>query len=163
MNKSGYFYTKFKELNPDYSRETFKAAEDVVARMLNPPVSPRSNNPLEHPGVLLGKVQSGKTRTFVTLLTLAFDNGYDLAIVFTKNSRPLLKQTLERLQDDLKFFDREGVLTAYDIMQAHERYAPAEFNQRLIFVCKKEDDNLERLKQLVTDHAEILRTKKFFS
>jgi len=160
MNKTGYFYTKFKELNPDYSRETFKAAEDVVARMLNPPVSPRSNNPLEHPGVLLGKVQSGKTRTFVTLLTLAFDNGYDLAIVFTKNSRPLLKQTLERLQDDLKFFDREGVLTAYDIMQAHQRYAPAEFNQRLIFVCKKEDDNLERLKQLVTDHAEILRTKK---
>jgi hypothetical protein len=160
MNKTGYFYTKFRELNRDYSRNTFKAAEDVVAKMLNPPAAPRSNDPLEHPGVLLGKVQSGKTRTFVTLLTLAFDNGYDLAIVFTKNSRPLLKQTLERLQDDLKFFDREGVLTAYDIMQAHERYAPAEFNQKLIFVCKKEDDNLKRLKKLITDHAEILKTKK---
>lgn len=160
MNTNGYFYSKFREINASYSKATFDAAEDVVAKMLNPPAAPSSNTPMEHPGVLLGKVQSGKTRTFVTLLALAFDNGYDLAIVFTKNSRPLLKQTLERLQDDLKYFDRAGFLTTYDIMQAHEKYMAAEFNQKLIFVCKKEDDNLERLKALITNHSDILKRKK---
>jgi len=160
MNTNGHFYSKFREINAGYSKATFDAAEDVIAKMLNPPISPRSNASMEHPGVLLGKVQSGKTRTFVTLLALAFDNGYDLAIVFTKNSRPLLKQTLERLQDDLKYFDRAGLLTTYDIMQAHEKYMPAEFNQKLIFVCKKEDDNLDRLKALITNHSDILKRKK---
>jgi len=55
MNKTGYFYTKFQELNPGYSRDTFKAAEDVVGKMLNPPAARESTNPLEHPGVLLAK------------------------------------------------------------------------------------------------------------
>lgn len=160
MNKTGYFYSKFRDLNPGYSRDTFKAAEDVVGKMLNPPSARESTNPLEHPGVLLGKVQSGKTRTFVTLLTLAFDNGFDLAFILTKNSKPLLEQTRQRLQEDLKQFEQDGVLAVYDIMSSHERYSAAEFSQKLIFVCKKEDDNMNRLKKRIEDHQDILRDKK---
>ena len=31
-----------------------------------------------HPGMLLGKVQSGKTRAFLGIMALAFDNGFDV-------------------------------------------------------------------------------------
>ena len=160
MKTDGYFYTEFKKNNPGYSQETFRAAEDAVSKLLNPPTSDRVRNPMEHPGVLLGKVQSGKTRTYVTVLTLAFDNGYDVAFVLTKCSRPLLKQTQERLQGDLKAFDGDGVLTVSDIMQSHETYRAAEFDQKLIFVCKKEDDNLNRLRDFVINHQKHLTGKK---
>ena len=120
MKTDGYFYTEFKKNNPGYSQETFRAAEDVVSKLLTPPSNARIRNPMEHPGVLLGKVRSGKTRTYVTVLTLAFDNGYDVAFVLTKCSRPLLKQTQERLQGDLKAFDSDGVLTISDTMKLIE-------------------------------------------
>ena len=160
MKTDGYFYTEFKKNNPGYSQETFRAAEDVVSKLLTPPSNARIRNPMEHPGVLLGKVQSGKTRTYVTVLTLAFDNGYDVAFVLTKCSRPLLKQTQERLQGDLKAFDSDGVLTISDIMQSHETYRAAEFDQKLIFVCKKEDDNLNRLRDFIVNHQKHLTGKK---
>jgi len=160
MKKDGKFYSKFREKNSKYSKDTFLAAEEVVEKVLNPPAMQKSSNPLEHPGVLLGKVQSGKTRTFVTLLTLAFDNGFDLAFILTKNSKPLLEQTRQRLQEDLKEFEQDGVLAVYDIMSSHERYSAAEFSNKLIFVCKKEDDNMNRLKKMVEDHQDVLRGKK---
>jgi hypothetical protein len=36
------------------------------------------------PGMLLGKVQSGKTRAFLGIIALAFDQGFEIAVVLTK-------------------------------------------------------------------------------
>lgn len=46
--------------------------------------------------MLLGKVQSGKTRTFISILALGFDNGFDIAIVLSKNSKAQHAQNYER-------------------------------------------------------------------
>ena len=48
--------------------------------------------------MMLGKIQSGKTRSFIGVISLAFDNGYDLAVVLTKNSNALAKQTTARIK-----------------------------------------------------------------
>src|SRR5262245_50839874 len=53
------------------------------------------------PGMLLGKVQSGKTRTYIGALAVALDSGYDVVVVLTKTSKPLATQTVRRLQGDL--------------------------------------------------------------
>jgi hypothetical protein len=45
-------------------------------------------------------------------------------------------------------------------MQSHETYRAAEFDQKLIFVCKKEDDNLNRLREFVVNHQKHLTGKK---
>src|SRR5688500_6180510 len=39
------------------------------------------------PGMLLGRIQSGKTKTFLGVVALAADNGYDLFIVLTKGTQ----------------------------------------------------------------------------
>ena len=41
----------------------------------------------EEPGLLLGKIQCGKTDTFENIIGLAFDRGIDIAIVLTKGKR----------------------------------------------------------------------------
>jgi hypothetical protein len=40
----------------------------------------------DRPGMLLGKIQSGKTKTFLGAVALAFDNGVDIAVVITSTT-----------------------------------------------------------------------------
>lgn len=53
----------------------------------------------DHPGVLLGKIQSGKTRAFIGIMATAFDEGIDVVVVLTKNSQLLGEQTTRRINN----------------------------------------------------------------
>src|SRR6516164_9736749 len=98
LNITGSFYPAYKASNPLFNPSVFACAEETVEALLaNATTSDR-------PGMLLGKVQSGKTRTFITSLALAFDNRYDIAIVLSKNSKALLEQTLKRLTAEFAGF-----------------------------------------------------------
>ena len=52
---------------------------------------------LDRPGMLLGKIQSGKTSAFMRIVGLGFDNGFDIAVVLTKGTVALTNQTVRRL------------------------------------------------------------------
>ena len=52
-------------------------------------------------GLVVGYVQSGKTMSFSTVLALAADNGFQLAIVFAGITNQLLQQTRDRLTREL--------------------------------------------------------------
>ena len=54
----------------------------------------------EEPGLLLGKIQCGKTDTFEDIIGLAFDKGIDVCIVLTKGTKPLAQQTIMRMKKD---------------------------------------------------------------
>ena len=79
--------------------ETYK---QIQVQMLNPKVS---NNVL-----LVGKVQSGKTSNLELLTALAFDNGYNILVIYGGYDTSLLKQTTERFMDT---FDASGEITYY--------------------------------------------------
>ena len=57
-------------------------------------------------GLVVGYVQSGKTMSFTTVAALARDNGYQMVIVITGISVPLLDQSTERLLRDLRLTTR---------------------------------------------------------
>lgn len=139
LTLQGPFYPAYKAANSGFSPETFQCAEETVAELLT--VATTSDNP----GMLLGKVQSGKTRTFISVLALAFDNGFDIAIVLSKNSRALLEQTAKRLNSEFAQFIDDGELEIYDIMHAPDSFGAFELSSKLLFVAKKQDDNLRRL------------------
>ncbi|MGO9755328.1 MAG: hypothetical protein ACLPNY_01790, partial [Roseiarcus sp.] len=58
----------------------------------------------DRPGILLGKIQSGKTRAFVRIIARAFDRNFDIALVLTKGTKTLSAQTVARLSDDFAEF-----------------------------------------------------------
>ncbi|EHU1558650.1 Z1 domain-containing protein [Acinetobacter baumannii] len=153
MKVNGFFYKKFKEKNQDFSAETFKCAEETVFELLNKPTT--SN----HPGMLLGKVQSGKTRTFISALVLAFDNGFDIAIVLSKNSKALIQQTNKRLCKDFEDFIEDKELEIYDIMKAPKTFSKFELESKLIFIAKKQDDNLRKLIELFTKNPLMIEKR----
>ncbi len=112
------------------------------------------------PGILLGKIQSGKTRAFLGVIASAFDQGYDMAVVLTKGTVSLAKQTLNRIRKDFKPFIDADTVQVFDIMTLPENLTTYELSQKLILVVKKEDDNLDRLIKAVEDVYPELRGRK---
>jgi hypothetical protein len=114
----------------------------------------------EHPGMLLGKIQSGKTRTFLGVIALAFDNGFDVAIVFTKGTRALVQQTLARLNSEFRQELDADLMHVFDIMALPEPLAEYELQHKLVIVCKKEDDNIRRLDAALFHTNQELGTRR---
>lgn len=145
--KTGYFYKNYKNAMSFYSPDTFQCAEETVAELLDTATTS------ENPGMLLGKVQSGKTRTFISTIALAFDNKFDISIVLTKNSRALIEQTAKRLNSEFKFFIDDSELEIYDVMHAPSSFSAFELDSKLILIAKKQNDNLRRLIDLFKNNS----------
>lgn len=112
------------------------------------------------PGILLGKIQSGKTRIFLGVIALAFDKGYGVAVILTKGTKSLAKQTLKRVREDYRSFIQEDQVQVFDIMSLPKNLTPYELSQKTILVVKKEDDNLRRLLKAFKDQYPALKEKR---
>ena len=139
----------------EYSKELQKCIEETVDWLLT------KETDIKHPGLLLGKIQSGKTRAFIGVIARAFDKGYDVAVVLTKGTKALSEQTLQRLQDEFKSFTSNDDVRVSDIMKLPPKFTEYMFESKLIFIVKKEDDNLRRLgKFFVEKYPEIMKEKR---
>ena len=112
----------------------------------------------KRPGILLGRVQGGKTKAFLGVIARAFDRGYDAAIILTKGTRSLAEQTLARVKDDFHEFNLADQIDVFDIFAVPD-LTPYELTRKLVFVVKKEDDNLKRLLSLFRDRYPVLKEK----
>lgn len=63
-----------------------------------------------HNSLLVGKVQSGKTSNLELLTALAFDNGYNILIIFGGYDKDLLRQSTERFGSTFETAGGEEVL-----------------------------------------------------
>lgn len=122
----------------------------------------------EEPGLLLGKIQCGKTDTFEDIIGLAFDKGVDIAIVITKGTKALVNQTIMRMKKDYKWFKesddlgQRSTINIYDIMGIGKdglKKAKVESGKTVI-VCKKQAKNMERLIELFEKKSTFLKKKK---
>lgn len=133
--------------------ELMAKVEEAVAHLADASTSVRS------PGMLLGKIQSGKTRAFLGIIARCFDRGYGVAVILTKNNVSLTQQTLTRVKEDFRELIAAEEVLAEDIMSLPSLEA-YELNKRMILIVKKEDDNLNRLLEAFEKKYPVLREKK---
>jgi hypothetical protein len=114
----------------------------------------------DRPGILLGKIQSGKTRGFVGVIARAFDRGFDIALVLTKGTRTLSAQTVARLRADFEEFIDEDEFLVFDIMEPPGKLTRGELARKLVIVAKKQKDNLRRLIEFVSHTYPVLQNRK---
>jgi hypothetical protein len=138
MEKDGLFYRTLTVKRGD-SAELKKCIEDVVQNLLNNPTD------FNRPGMLLGKIQSGKTAAFIGTIALAFDNSYDMAVILTKGTKALAEQTMKRLKRDFHELMEDDKVQIHDILIFPDYLPKWVLNQKLIVVAKKETNNLRRL------------------
>lgn len=112
------------------------------------------------PGILLGLIQSGKTRAFVGSIAKCFDLGYDVAVIFTKNSVALVEQTIKRLKSEFEMPIERNRLYVWDVikLQSHDQLTGYVLRNKVIFVVKKESKNLEKLISLFA-HTDLINKK----
>lgn len=112
------------------------------------------------PGILLGKIQSGKTRAFIGVIALAFDRGYDIAIVLTKGTKALAEQTNKRLVSDFKEFIDGHEMQIFDILHVPENLVAWELRQKIVMIVKKETHNLDRVFRALMETYPDLQNRK---
>lgn len=149
----GKFFSYLKEKN-NYNEQELKTMQNTVRKLLD--ISTTSNKP----GMLLGNIQSGKTRSFVGAMGLAYDNGYEVTIIFTKNSSALVKQTFERIEQEYEMAIDHDLLAVYDIMKMPSKLRNYELKKKLVIVLKKEKKNMERLEKLLFEQYPELAARK---
>ncbi|MFM9904451.1 MAG: Z1 domain-containing protein [Pyrinomonadaceae bacterium] len=93
--------------NRSHSPELQATVRSTVSRLLE------SKTTSENPGVLLGRIQSGKTTAFIGIIAEAFDHAFDIAIVLTKNSQLLGTQTTRRIRKEFFDFEDKGHISIY--------------------------------------------------
>ncbi|MGL5638264.1 MAG: hypothetical protein ACRCW7_02830, partial [Cetobacterium sp.] len=113
----------------------------------------------DKPLMMLGKIQSGKTKSFIGVISLSFDNGYDLAVILTKNSNALAKQTVARMKQEFSEFLEEDSVEIFDIMNVSPNMTKFELEKKLIIVVKKEKNNLPRLMNFIQTYS-LAQNKK---
>ncbi len=121
----------------------------------------------EEPGLLLGKIQCGKTDTFEDIIGLAFDKGVDIAIVITKGTKALVNQTIKRMKKDYKYFkasdrlDQRTTINIYDIMDVWRSLKQAKVEGcKTVIVSKKNSVNLDHLIEMFETKSPFLKKKK---
>jgi hypothetical protein len=153
VDDSEYIFGTMAANNPFMNPKKEKVVRDMVEHLME------DGENATQPCLLMGKVQCGKTDTFESIIALAFDKGFDVAVVFTKGTNTLTSQTINRLKGDFKHFeyngrtDQRNIVRIYDILddlkgRSVSRTELEDRKQKTIIVCKKEATNLARLKEL---------------
>ena len=147
------FYGRLRETRKD--DDALAACIDRVVKQLED-----TSTSGDRPGMLLGKIQSGKTRAFVGVIARAFDRGFDIAVVFTKGTKTLSAQTVSRLSSDLREFIDEDEVLVFDIMQQPGKLTKSEQRRKLVIVAKKQVKNLERIIKFFDEDYTDLKGRK---
>ena len=142
-------------------KEKKKSIEETVKQLLQ--TGPHA----EEPGLLLGKIQCGKTDTFEDIIGLAFDKGIDVCIVLTKGTKPLAQQTIMRMKKDYRFFKASDdlkqnvTINIFDIMDVWKNLKQAKVESgKTVIVCKKQATNLDHLIEMFNEKSTFLKKKK---
>lgn len=80
--------------------------EDAVGILNRSVPVPPDPGPQSVTGLAVGHIQSGKTSSFTTVAALARDNRYAIVIVVGGTTKPLFRQSVNRLEHDLRIHER---------------------------------------------------------
>ena len=162
MITNGKYYSELtggENGNDKYSVKLKKSIEEAGQLCLD-----NINQVAFLPIMLVGNIQSGKTRAFIGLMSLCFDNDFDVTIILTKCSTALVKQTVSCMMFEFGVFKSGnatvGDVVAQDILDMDFRSCEDDIAQKelvakkflkkykgkkRIIVVKKQAGNVDRL------------------
>lgn len=152
LQKGPNFYSRLKSFRND-TNELAACIQNVVHKLEN------SITSYQKPVMLLGKIQSGKTRAFVGVIASAFDKDFDIALVLTKGTKTLSEQTVSRLCADFAEFIQGDELMVLDIMKLPGKLTRSELRRKIVIVAKKQVHNLKRLAEFMENQPGLQKKK----
>lgn len=152
MEKNGTFYSFKKEEGTGYEDELKKCIETTCQYCIEN-ANRNSEDKINKPIMMLGKIQSGKTRAYIGLIALAFDNGFDMVFILSKNSKALINQTVSRMKKEFEKFIQSYEVVVSDIMKFNMKVSGYQLQQKNIIIAKKEKNNINRLIDFIKEYS----------
>jgi|tagenome__1003787_1003787.scaffolds.fasta_scaffold20987927_3 hypothetical protein len=151
------------DLDEDGDKLVRTQSVEVLSRCAGPMTSQKRT------GLVVGYVQSGKTLSFTTVISLARDNGIPLIILLAGTKQNLHEQTSNRLSNDLQV-ERAGGLSPWALLEnplagqastvaqyiqsMTDQGVPDQFRRAVVITVMKNPARLRRVTQLVRDLAQ---------
>jgi len=93
--------SKLTFLEVEERNNLLNSSKEILKNCINPSIQPGKHKYNDTTGLVLGYVQSGKTLSFTTVMALARDNNYRIAVLIAGRTNLLLQQNTDRLRDDI--------------------------------------------------------------
>ena len=97
-----YFDNYINSLDGAKGDQRTKADVESIVERMNDILATREANEQRVSGLVVGRVQSGKTRNYVGLMLKAVDEGWNVIVVLTSSNTALTDQTEGRIKSDLE-------------------------------------------------------------
>jgi len=148
------FLTFLKNL-PEMSIEEIDRIKNSTVNILKNCISPVFENEQneQNTGLVLGYVQSGKTLSFTSLISLASDNNYKIVVVIAGTTNILLDQTNDRLSESLN--DTENYVIMDEINESDKN--------RLCDIIENKERKRTIIIPILKHYKHIRRLKKIFN
>lgn len=135
-----------------YSLEEIANLERGTIRILNN-LSLETDEP--RMGMIVGYVQSGKTTSIESLITMAADHGFNLFIVLSGIIENLREQNLTRLKKDIEYGKNGNIHWVFSPdLKKEAAYNFFNSDKKVVTVCLKNSKRLQDLKNWVFDNSE---------
>ena len=152
MEKNGKCYSAKKTQGSGYDNALRECIENTCQYCIES-TNKNSEDKINKPIMMLGKIQSGKTRAYTGLIALAFDNGFDMVFILSKNSKALINQTVSRMKKEFQEFIYNYEVVVSDIMKFNTRISGYQLEQKNIIIAKKEKNNINRLIDFINSYS----------
>lgn len=100
-------YEAYLERRMNWPRQVIRRLDEVTDEVLSRIEDPLRDGAWDRRGLVVGRVQSGKTSTYIGLISKAADAGYRLIIVLAGLHNSLRSQTQVRLDEGFLGFDTQ--------------------------------------------------------
>ena len=100
-------YEEYLEKRLNWPRQVVRRLDEVTDEILGRIEDPRRSGEWDRRGLVVGRVQSGKTSTYIGLINKAADSGYKLIVILAGLHNSLRSQTQVRLDDGFLGFDTQ--------------------------------------------------------
>ena len=130
-----------------------------AAKTLSYCPNPHSDEPCKKTGIVIGKVQSGKTSNFIALTALAFDNGYNAVVVLGGTKNPLVTQNRERIKE---YFESTKEVLVLDTVDYREQLTTKTIQQfikmgkKVVIVALKNSTQINYVKNNVFKNSSFV-------
>ena len=145
------FLSNLTWLSDSEREKLISSSIEILENCVPPEINQISTKFNDTTGLVLGYVQSGKTLSFTSVMALACDNGYRVAILIAGRTNLLLNQNTKRLKKDIGQYDSITVSkneSGPDFAQKVQKRLENSKNRMLVVTVLKHQDHIKKLAEV---------------
>jgi len=160
---SDFFFSNLDYLSVEEKSNILDSSIKIIEKSVPPNFS--HENKINNTGIIIGKIQSGKTLSFTSVIALAQDNDYTIVVVISGRTNLLLKQTKDRLKHDFSNQSKIKILNLkldvnHQIKLLTKSLTNSEKKKLFIIPILKHQDHLKSISELFNTQEISLFLKK---